>query len=319
MRKPDIRPFKIPFYLIAASILLSGCSHLNDRQQTKAIFAEATDLFYQENYTASLDKYSEIIENYPTETDRALFEMGLVYAFPKNGQKNYQKSLECFQRLITDFPESNYLQNSKTMIFNIKNSALKDQSIASQQIQIKTLKHEIHGKENEIKALQKKINALEKNIETTTQKFTDYALRKRSVDRVLIEKSKRQLTLISHGEILKSYKVALGGNPIGPKERKGDKKTPEGIYTIEGRHNSNRFHLSLRISYPNVKDRKRARELGASPGGDIMIHGIGKEVSLSDSDHWRADWTEGCIAVTNEEIEEIARLVPDGTTIDIKP
>lgn len=283
------------------------------------IFAEATNLFYQGNYTASLDKYSEIIENYPTATDRALFEMGITYAYSSNKQKDYQKSIECFQKLITDFPESNYLQNSKTMIFNIQNSALKDQSIATQQTQIETLKQEIHGKENEIEALQKKITTLEENIEITNQKLTNYAFRNGSADRILIEKSKRQLTLISHGEVLKSYKIALGGNPIGPKEQKGDKKTPEGIYTIEERHNSSRFHLSLRISYPNEKDKKRARELGASPGGDIMIHGTGKEILPADSGHWRVDWTEGCIAVTNEEIEEIARLVPDGTTIDIKP
>jgi len=322
MRKPEILPFgpfKIPIYLLIASILLSGCSYLNDSRQTKTIFAEANDLFYQENYAASLDKYSEIIEKYPAATDRALFEMGIAHAYPKNSQKDYQKSLECFQRLITDYPESRFRQNSETMIFNIRNSALKDQSIAVQQTQIETLQHEIQGKESEIETLQKKIETLEKNIETTKQKLTDYALRKRLVDKMVIEKSKRRLTLISQGEVLKSYKVALGRNPIGPKEQQGDNKTPEGTYIIEGRHKSSRFHLSLRISYPNESDKKRARELGVSPGGNIMIHGTKKDFSWAGSDHAQVDWTEGCIAVTNEEIEEIAKLVLDGTIVEIQP
>ena len=287
--------------------------------RTKMIFAEANDLFYQENYAASVDKYSEIIEKYPSMTDKALFEMGIAYSHPKNKQKDYQKSLECFQRLVTDYPESKYRQNSDTMIFNIRNSALKDQSIAAQQTQIKTLQHEIQGRENEIEALQKQVETLEKNIETTKQKLNDYALQKRSVDRILIEKSKRRLTLISRGEVLKSYKIALGGNPIGPKERQGDLKTPEGIYTINGRHKSNRFHFSLRLSYPNENDKKRAMELGVSPGGDIMIHGAKKDLSWIGSDHSLVDWTEGCIAVTNEEIEEIAKLVPNDTIVEILP
>ena len=100
MRKPrifPIGPFKFCICLIMAAMLLSGCSHFNDGRQVKTTFAEANDLFHQGSYTASLDKYSGIIEKYPAEADRALFEMGIIYAHPKNQQKDYQKSLECFK------------------------------------------------------------------------------------------------------------------------------------------------------------------------------------------------------------------------------
>ena len=103
MRKPrifPIGPFKFCIFLLMAPMLLSGCSHFKDGRQVKTTFAEANDLFYQGNYTASRDKYSEIIEKYPAKADRALFEMGIIYAHPKNEQKDYQKSLECFQKLI---------------------------------------------------------------------------------------------------------------------------------------------------------------------------------------------------------------------------
>ncbi len=170
----------------------------------------------------------------------------------------------------------------------------------------------MRGKEAEISAHKKKIEALEK-------KFLDYALRKGTVDRILIEKGARRLTLISQGEPLKTYKIALGGNPVGPKERQGDNKTPEGTYFIEGRNRDSKYHLSLRISYPNEKDRARAKELGAPPGGDIMIHGIKNGLSWVGDSHAGIDWTKGCIAVSDEEIEEIDRLVPTGTIVEIRP
>jgi len=328
-----IGPFTFCICLIMAPMLLSGCSHFNDGRQAKTTFAEANDLYHQGNYTASLDKYSEIIDKYPATADRALFEMGIVYAHSKNEQKDYQKSLECFQKLIKDYPGSEYRQNSEMMIFNFRNVALKDQTIAAQQmqietlqhefqgkdqtiaaqqIQIETLQHEVQGKENEIGTLQKKIEALEK-------KFIAYAIRKGSVDRILIEKNARRLMLISQGEVLKSYKIALGGNPIGPKERQGDNKTPEGTYVIDGRNKDSRFHLSLHISYPNERDKNRAKELGVSPGGDIMIHGIKNGSPWVGEAHAEVDWTKGCIAVTDEEIEEISRLAPNGTIVEIRP
>jgi len=309
-----------------APMLLSGCSHFNDGRQAKTIFAEANDMFYQGSYTASLDKYSLIIEKYPAKADRALFEMGIIYAHPKNEQKDHQKSLECFQKLIKDYPESEYRQNSEMMIFNIRNVVLKDKTIAAQQVQIETLRHKVQGKENEIVTLQKtieafekKIEAFEKKIEALEKKFFDYAIQKGSIDRILIEKSTRRLMLISQGEVLKSYKIALGGNPIGPKERQGDNKTPEGTYVIDARNRDSRFHLSLHISYPNEGDKNRAKELGVSPGGDIMIHGIKNGFSWVGDAHTGVDWTKGCIAVTDEEIEEISKLAPNGTIVEIRP
>ena len=319
-------PFKFCICLIMAPMLISGCSHFNDGRQAKTTFAEANDLFHQGSYTASLEKYSEIIDKYPANADRALFEMGIIYAHPKNGQKDYQKSLECFQKLIKDYPGSEYRQNSEMMIFNIRNVALKDTTIAAQQVQIETLQHEVQGKENEIVTLQKTIEAFEKpieafekKIEALEKKFFDYAIQKGSVDRILIEKNTRRLMLISQGEVLKSYKIALGGNPIGPKERQGDNKTPEGTYVIDGRNRDSRFHLSLHISYPNERDKNRAKELGASPGGDIMIHGIKNGFSWVGDAHSGIDWTKGCIAVTDQEIEEIDKLAPNGTIVEIRP
>jgi tetratricopeptide (TPR) repeat protein len=322
MTKPGIfhiGPFKFCICLLMASMLISGCSHLNDGRQVKMTFAEANELFFQGSYTSSLAKYSEIVEKYPAKADRALFEMGIIYAHPKNEQRDYQKSLECFRKLIKDYPESEYRQNSEMMIFNIRNVALKDQTITAQQMQIETLQHKVQGKENEIVTLQYKIEAFEKKIEALEKRFFDYAVQKGSVDRILIEKSARRLMLISQGEVLKSYKIALGGNPIGPKERQGDNKTPEGTYVIDARNKDSRFHLSLHISYPNERDKNRARELGVSPGGDIMIHGIKNGFSWVGDAHAGVDWTKGCIAVTDEEIEEIARLAPNGTIVEIRP
>jgi len=300
-------------------MLISGCSHFNDARQARMTFAEANDLFHQGNYTASLDKYSEIAEKYPATADKVLFEMGIIYAHPKNEQKDYQKSLECFQKLIKEYPGSEYRQNSEMMIFNIRNVVLKDKTINAQQMQIETLKREAQGRENEIVTLQKKIEAFEEKIEALEKKYFDYVNQRGSVDRILIEKSTRRLMLISQGEVLKSYKIALGGNPIGAKERQGDNKTPEGIYVIDARNRDSRFHHSLHISYPNERDKKRAKELGVSPGGDIMIHGIKNGFSWVGGAHTGIDWTKGCIAVTDEEIDEIGKLAPNGTIVEIRP
>lgn len=298
--------------IILIPILLSGCSHSNGGFQGKSTFEEANDLFNQGCYKASLDKYEQIIAKNPTPSDRVLFEMGILYSHPKNDQKDYQKSLDCFQKLIKEYPGSEYRQNSETMIFYLNNVPVKDKLITVQQTQIKTLQQEVTCKENEIIALQNKIEALEK-------KVFAYALRNGSADTIVIEKKARRLMLISKGEVLKTYKIALGGNPIGPKEREGDNKTPEGIYCIKARNNDSHYHRSLHISYPNEKDRKRASELGVSPGGDIMIHGIKKGFSWVGKAQAEVDWTKGCIAVTDEEIEEIDKLVPNGTIVDIRP
>lgn len=133
------------------------------------------------------------------------------------------------------------------------------------------------------------------------------------VDRIVVHKSLREMLLLSGESIVRSYRVALGREPVGRKEREGDCRTPEGRYTIDRRNPNSNYHLALHISYPNAADLDRARSLGVDPGGDIMIHGLKPGV-----DH-PADWTVGCIAVTDSEIEELWRLVPDGTPVDILP
>jgi murein L,D-transpeptidase YafK len=138
-------------------------------------------------------------------------------------------------------------------------------------------------------------------------------------DKVLVEKAARKLTLIQNGNPVRTYRIALGKNPEGPKVQEGDGRTPEGLYVIDWRNPRSAFHLSLHISYPNAADRTQAQALGVQPGGDIMIHGVKDELSPLGSAHRPSDWTEGCIAVTNDEIEEIWNLVPDGTVVEIVP
>lgn len=138
-------------------------------------------------------------------------------------------------------------------------------------------------------------------------------------DRIIVEKGKRTLSLYRGEKVLKSYKIALGKNPVGPKQREGDGRTPEGRYVIDFRKADSQFHRALHISYPNAEDRRRARERGVQPGGAIMIHGLPNGRGAIGAAHRLRDWTDGCIAVTNEEIEEIWRAVPNGTTIVIRP
>ncbi|MBN9596046.1 MAG: L,D-transpeptidase family protein [Afipia sp.] len=147
----------------------------------------------------------------------------------------------------------------------------------------------------------------------------DLAPAEERATRVEINKSARQLSLFRGNEIIKSYEVSLGFSPIGHKAKEGDGRTPEGIYTAEFKNARSRFHLALRISYPNAEDRKTAQGYGVSPGSDIMIHGLPNGLSWLNRFHLSRDWTDGCIAVTNSEIEEIWRLVATGTPIEIRP
>lgn len=139
------------------------------------------------------------------------------------------------------------------------------------------------------------------------------------VDRIVVEKAKRIMTLYSGKKPFKSYRIALGGEPRGPKERQGDHKTPEGVYKVDRRNAKSSYHRALHVSYPNEQDRKRARTQGVSPGGDIMIHGLPNGQGWLGASHVLYDWTDGCIAVTNAEIEEIWKLIPDGTVVEILP
>lgn len=310
--------------IILVPMLLCGCGHFTEGSRATTTFKEANDFFSLGDYKASLGKYRQIIENYPSARDRSLFEMGIIYAHPGNGQKDYQKSLECFQKLITDYPGSGYRKDSELMIFTINNVIVKDATIAAQQAQIETLRQEVHSRGNEIIGQQKKNEALEQEVkskenEIIALKKAGVAILKGPADKILIEKKERRLTLFSKGRVLKSYQIALGGNPNGPKERQGDNKTPEGAYVIDSRNKNSRYHLSLHISYPNEKDKKRAKELGVSPGGDIMIHGIKNGFSWAGDLHTEVDWTKGCIAVTDDEIEEIDKVAPNGTIVEIRP
>ena len=138
-------------------------------------------------------------------------------------------------------------------------------------------------------------------------------------DRVLIEKSARRLTLLKNGSTLKTYGVALGRAPIGAKEYEGDQRTPEGIYSIDFHKPDSDYHLALHVSYPEQRDIDRAAAQGLSAGSDIMIHGLPNGRGWIGRFHRRSDWTAGCVAVADFEIEEIYRAVPDGTPVELRP
>src|SRR6266481_854979 len=130
----------------------------------------------------------------------------------------------------------------------------------------------------------------------------------KTADRIMIEKSAHTMKLMSGGQVLKTYKVALG-NPVGTKKRDGDRETPEGEYVIDSKNEHSRFHRALHISYPNAADRAQARKLGVSPGGDVEIHGLPAKYAWVGFLQRDEDWTAGCVAVTDSEIEEIWPLV----------
>ena len=131
---------------------------------------------------------------------------------------------------------------------------------------------------------------------------------------ISVDKSARRMYLLSDNTIIRSYRIGLGFTPNGHKSLRGDGKTPEGRYYIDRKNPNSKFYLSLGISYPNAQDRAYAQSVGASAGGDIFIHGQNKKPRF-----WKRDWTEGCIAVKDHEIQEIYALVPIGTPILITP
>lgn len=135
-------------------------------------------------------------------------------------------------------------------------------------------------------------------------------------DYLVIDKSERLLIAYQNGRPIRAYRgLQFGDAPAGHKRFEGDERTPEGIYTIDTRNPRSSFHLSLRVSYPNLQDRAFAEQYGRSPGGDIFIHGQ----PTGRPGRMRGDWTDGCVALTNAEIEELWQIVPDGTLIEIKP
>jgi murein L,D-transpeptidase YafK len=137
--------------------------------------------------------------------------------------------------------------------------------------------------------------------------------------RIVVEKAARRMMLERNGKVERIYAVALGSDPLGHKAQEGDGRTPEGSYAIDFKNPRSKFHLSLRISYPNAIDRDSAQQRGVAPGGDIMIHGLPNGMGLLGSAMIERDWTDGCVAVTNAQIEEIWSLVDVGTPVEIRP
>lgn len=138
-------------------------------------------------------------------------------------------------------------------------------------------------------------------------------------DKLLVEKSKHRLTAFAKGKPVRVYLVALGQNPVGRKQIQGDKRTPEGLYTINGKNPKSAYYKNLGISYPSDGDRAHAKSLKRTPGGDIKIHGLAPEFADIGPAHRLTDWTLGCIAVTNEEMEELYNRTPVGIPIEIIP
>lgn len=139
------------------------------------------------------------------------------------------------------------------------------------------------------------------------------------IDKVVVVKSSRQLQLMSGGVMMKSYRVSLGKQPRGAKEREGDRRTPEGLYWVDWRKTSDKFNLAMHVSYPNAADLARAQRDGVKPGSMIMIHGTPINEEYPEWYFASLDWTDGCIAMTNADMREVWGLVKDGTLIEIKP
>lgn len=138
-------------------------------------------------------------------------------------------------------------------------------------------------------------------------------------DRVVVRKASRRLELHRRGQLIRSYKIVLGLRPTGHKEREGDFRTPEGVYTLERRNAQSDYFLSIQISYPNAKDMAHAKTLGVSPGNAIMIHGLPNTPRKTMDYYERADWTDGCIAVSNSDMVEIWLMTAPGMPIEILP
>ena len=140
-----------------------------------------------------------------------------------------------------------------------------------------------------------------------------------TASRVIVLKKERKLMLMRGEDVLKTYHVSLGEAPVGAKMQQGDHKTPEGRYVLDRRNPKSQFYKSIHISYPNAEDIAHAKKAGVSTGGDIFVHGLPNGYGWIGDGQRLRDWTDGCIAVTNSEMDEIWRAVPDGTPIEIKP
>ncbi len=138
-------------------------------------------------------------------------------------------------------------------------------------------------------------------------------------DLVIVEKSLHQLSLYREGKLLARFHIALGGNPQGHKQREGDQRTPEGRYTLDSKNAQSAYYKAIHISYPNAQDKARAKALGVSPGGAIMIHGQKNGWAWAEAATQRTDWTLGCIALRNEDMDKLWRAIDVPVVIEIKP
>ena len=142
---------------------------------------------------------------------------------------------------------------------------------------------------------------------------------RKKADKVVVFKAERKMWLMHNQQVIASYAIALGAEPEGHKKQEGDERTPEGNYTLDWRNAQSSCYKSLHISYPNEADKTNAQQLGVSPGGMVMIHGLHPSVAWLGSWHTVWDWTDGCVAVSNDEMDEIWQMVPDGTPMELKP
>jgi hypothetical protein len=140
-----------------------------------------------------------------------------------------------------------------------------------------------------------------------------------TADRVVVDKSARTLSLLRDNTVIRSYRVSLGRNPSGHKLQEGDGRTPEGLYRLDGRNARSGFYRALHVSYPSPEDSRRAAQNHVAPGGQIMVHGIKNGLGWLGRLHRLVDWTDGCIAVTNDEMRDIWNAVATGTPIEIRP
>ncbi|HLF10093.1 MAG TPA: L,D-transpeptidase family protein [Gammaproteobacteria bacterium] len=143
--------------------------------------------------------------------------------------------------------------------------------------------------------------------------------RHEQADKLLVVKSERKLHLLKAGRVLRTFDISLGLVPVGPKQREGDFRTPEGIYQLEARNSDSDYFLSIKISYPNADDRARARTQGVDPGSQIMIHGLPNEPRYDVRRYQGLDWTDGCIAVSNSDMVDIWLMTREPTLIEIRP
>lgn len=138
-------------------------------------------------------------------------------------------------------------------------------------------------------------------------------------DRVVVEKAKRLMTLYKNNQEIAQFHVAIGQDPVGQKNCRGDNRTPEGQYSIVRRKADSNFYRALQLSYPSPADIERAKKFGCEPGSNIMIHGLENGYGWVGRTHRSVDWTNGCVAVTNEEMDKLWELVKDGTQVEIRP